>query len=265
MTAATKDLTTPRRHPIENLILGVAASTTIYGGTLVAVNASGFAVPASADRTLRVMGVAEFGAVGTTNGAVKIAVRREVALFGNSASTDAITVADIDRHVFVVDDNTVARTPGTGNVRPLAGRVIDVTTDGVWVEVGADPKPYAIRRTYAAVTDVNAAALTQSIALGTPSPGSQLLGFEVFVGTAFAGGSITDVKLALGTAGDPDVILASADVDAATDGRATTRTLGISPAPILGEAVNALFTATGGNLSTATTGSCTVVTTWVQV
>ena len=59
----------------------VAASTIIYGGSIVAVNQSGYAVPASADPTLFVVGVA-------------------VATADNSAGAAADVLVDIERGVF---------------------------------------------------------------------------------------------------------------------------------------------------------------------
>ena len=53
--------------------------------------------------------------------------------FANSAATDAITLADIGKDCFIVDDQTVAKTDGSGT-RSRAGRVFDVDADGVWVE-----------------------------------------------------------------------------------------------------------------------------------
>lgn len=263
MAAATADRKTARRDPKGVERLGVAASTTIYGGTLVAKNASGYAVPASASKLLTVVGVSKEKAVGTTNGAVLCEAVKCVAVFGNSSSTDAITIADIGRHVYVVDDQTVGRTPGTDFQRPLAGRVVDVTTDGVWVSVGEAPAAYQIVKSYGPA-DFSAAALTEAVAFGTPSPGSQLVGLDVFVGTALSGSGVTDAKVALGTAGDPDVILASADVDAATAGRASTFTVGIGSRGVYGELLNLTLTTAGANVSVVDAGAITVVATFIQ-
>lgn len=264
MAALTADRKTARRDPETSERHGVAASTTIYAGSIVAVNASGYAVPASASKALKVVGIAESKAVGTsTAGATKIAVKRDVGVFGNSSLTDALTIADIGHHCYVVDDQTVARTPGTSYQRPLAGRVVDVTTEGVWVEVAAPAETYQIVRSYGPA-DFNAAALTEVVAFGTPSPGSQLLGVDVFVGTAFSGAGVTDAKVAIGTAGDDDVILASADVDAATAGRASTFTVGIGSRGVYGELLNVKLTTTGANVSLIDAGAITVVATFIQ-
>lgn len=115
----------------------VAASTTIYKGALVAINASGYLVPASADRNLRVVGIAEDGADNSAGSAgdLTVVVLRGVYLFANSSTTAAVSDADIGRFCYAVDDNTVARHNAVGT-RPAAGRVIGVGTEGVYVETG---------------------------------------------------------------------------------------------------------------------------------
>jgi hypothetical protein len=53
--------------------------------------------------------------------------------FANSADTDEITTADIGSNCYIVDDQTVAKTDGTGT-RSIAGEVFDVDAQGVWVD-----------------------------------------------------------------------------------------------------------------------------------
>lgn len=134
-----------RRHGADPILalsfaIGVAASTTIYKGSLVAINQAGNLVPASADASLHVVGVSEekidnsAGAAGDLTGTP----RRGVFYFTNSATTDAVSDADIGRPCYVVDDNTVART-SNGGARPAAGIVAGVDSFGVAVEVGLRP------------------------------------------------------------------------------------------------------------------------------
>lgn len=73
---------------------------------------------------------------GASDGDVTVDTLEGVILVKNSAGVDAITVADIDRFCFVIDDETVAR-HSAGGLRPRAGVVREVTSEGVWVEVGA--------------------------------------------------------------------------------------------------------------------------------
>lgn len=141
--ALSTDRRTPKRG--QNVIADyvdapVAASTVIYNGALVALNASGYAVPAdSTTAGLRVVGVASAKADNSAgaNGAIKVRVERGVFGFKNSASTSAVSAADAGRPCYAVDDCTVARIPSMG-ARPFAGRVYDVdAVDGlVYVEIG---------------------------------------------------------------------------------------------------------------------------------
>lgn len=119
--------------------LPVAASTHIYVGALVAVNGSGYVVPASADSTLAIIGVAEEekdNSAGSAGALTLSAIRRGSHLIANSGTTDAIVDLDVGRPCYAVDDNTVART-SNGGLRPVAGIVRRVDAGGlVSVEVG---------------------------------------------------------------------------------------------------------------------------------
>lgn len=113
-------------------VVGVAASTTIHQGALVCLNASGYAVPGATATTLTALGRAEGNAVGgSVAGDVRVNVKRGCFLFKNK-SDDLVTIADIGKDCYVVDDETVAKTSGT-NTRSKAGIVHDVDSIGVWV------------------------------------------------------------------------------------------------------------------------------------
>lgn len=135
MTALAKDRNTPRRDGIQ-FHDPVAASTTIYAGSLVCLNASGYAVPGSTATTLKARGVAQEQVDNSAGaaGAQEIETRRGVFPFANSSSTDQITRADIGSTAYIVDDQTVAKTNGT-STRSVAGIVRDVDDAGVWVEI----------------------------------------------------------------------------------------------------------------------------------
>lgn len=114
---------------------GVAASTKIYQGALVAVDADGFFVPGSTATTLRGVGRAESEVDNSSgsDGDEIIRIKRSIFPFANSASTDEITRADIGSLCYIVDDQTVAKTDGT-ETRSVAGKVYDVDAKGVWVD-----------------------------------------------------------------------------------------------------------------------------------
>lgn len=125
------------------VVLPVAASTVVYQGGLVALNASGFAVPASANPSLRVVGVASANADNASGaaGAITVKVERGCFWFENSSSVNAITDGDCGRPCYVVDDNTVTR-GSTRLTRCVAGIVHEVdASKGVAVIVGSDFGP----------------------------------------------------------------------------------------------------------------------------
>ena len=134
MTALTKGRNTPARSGDISEI-DVAADTKIYQGSLVAVNASDYAVPGSTATTLIGLGRAEEEAdnSGGAAGDIKVRVGRSIYRFANSADTDEITAADIGSDCYIVDDQTVALTDGTGT-RSRAGKIHDVDAQGVWVK-----------------------------------------------------------------------------------------------------------------------------------
>lgn len=165
MTALSAERSTQRDGVdavVKQLYYPVAASTKIYAGGLVSRNASGYMVPASSALTQAVIGVAMETVDNTSgsNGTKSIRIERGAFWFANSASTDAITVADITNSCFVVDDNVVAKTAGSGGTRQAAGRILDVSsTLGVLVEVGgANPVSGVYTPTFTSGTNTTAGA-----------------------------------------------------------------------------------------------------------
>lgn len=133
--ALAKDRDTPTR-PGADFSDPVAANAKIYAGSLVAINAAGDAVPASAVVAQRTRGVAQTQVdnTGGLAGDKSVPTRRGVYRLKNSAAADLIARADIGNSCYVVDDETVAKTNGT-NTRPVAGVIRDVDAAGVWVEI----------------------------------------------------------------------------------------------------------------------------------
>ena len=135
MTALTQDRNTPRRAG-EDFSHPVAAATTIFAGSLVALNAAGNAIPAATATGLIVIGRAEERVVNAgAAGVERVPVRRGVFRWANSTSTDEITRAEIGDDCWAVDDQTVAKTSAT-NTRSVAGKIVDVDAQGVWVRSG---------------------------------------------------------------------------------------------------------------------------------
>ena len=132
-------LSADRRVPIraaEDFEFPVAASTQIFAGAIVCINASSLAVNGSTATGLKCVGIADQAANNSAGiaSAIRVKVRRGCFPFANSASTDAITDADIGSACYAVDDQTVAKTSAT-NTRSVAGVIRDVDSDGVWVEI----------------------------------------------------------------------------------------------------------------------------------
>jgi hypothetical protein len=131
------------------LNLGVAAAAVVYQGGL-AMLSSGYALAARIGQGAfdsarvqdaglsRVVGVAQRSVTGTAaNGGAVLDAQAGDWLFKNSANFDALTVADIGRYCFVVDDETVARTSAS-RTRPRAGVVKAVDSTGVMVSVSPE-------------------------------------------------------------------------------------------------------------------------------
>jgi hypothetical protein len=143
--SANRDTKKYGSYPIaEEIVLDVAASTTIYKGSMVARDASGNAVPASAAQGLRILGRAEEKVDNSAGiaGAKTVKIRKGVYSFANGATTDALTKADIGRKIYASDDQTLARTSSKGN-RPVAGIMVGLESSSkIFVELGGpDPEP----------------------------------------------------------------------------------------------------------------------------
>lgn len=136
MAALTAERDTLMHEIVHLDWLPVAATTKIWAGSICCANAAGYAVPGATATTLTAAGRAErtvdnlAGAAGDK----KVEIRRGIFLFGNSAAADAIAIAERYDLCYIVDDQTVAKTDGTGT-RSVAGRIVNVEPAGVWVHI----------------------------------------------------------------------------------------------------------------------------------
>jgi hypothetical protein len=132
--ALTQERDTPERSG-DFVVHPMAAAKKIYAGALVVLNA-GYAAPGSTATGLVATGRAEETVDNTSggHGDLSIKVRRGIFRYANSGGGDAIGRTEIGKTCYIVDDQTVAKTDGTGT-RSAAGKVIDVESAGVWVEV----------------------------------------------------------------------------------------------------------------------------------
>lgn len=134
MASLTKERNTPNRA---GLSVGdpVAAGAVIYAGALVVLDAAGDAAPGSTATGLTARGVAQH-TVDNSGGAVgdeTVETERGAWRFENDG-TDPVDRTHIGGTAYIVDDQTVAATDGTGT-RSAAGKIIDVDTAGVWVDI----------------------------------------------------------------------------------------------------------------------------------
>jgi hypothetical protein len=135
MTAATQDIKTPKLGteeipPPTLLGLPVETNTQIFGGTMVASNAAGNAVPAKISTALIVWGRCErginnlntntpYGAAGAQN----VTVRPGAYYW---ASDGSVTAGMVGQPVFALDDETVTTNPAVAGATywlPYAGTV----------------------------------------------------------------------------------------------------------------------------------------------
>lgn len=150
MAALTTSRNTPEMADGGRIrVLNVEANTTIFLGGMVAINANGNAVPASATTTtanaLKVIGRAEYVVNGIpaqnavnnpgAAGAIQIAVRKGVFMY---AQDNSITAPSVASPCFALDDNNVTATDRASGASvqqyPVAGEVVAIDASGeVWV------------------------------------------------------------------------------------------------------------------------------------
>ena len=147
--SASRD--TPSRAGVE-MNIGVYTNTRIFAGAMVAVNSSGYAVPAANTASYIVIGRAQETVDNRTNvdgagdsGAKTIDVSRGVFGWSNNAG---ITDADIGSFAYAEDDNSVDDDAPSEAI--IAGIIVDVDADYVWVDT------YHVGRTAGSYTTVSA-------------------------------------------------------------------------------------------------------------
>lgn len=136
MAALTKDRSTPARD-LEHVSHPMKGGVKIFAGALVVLDANGWAKPGATATGLKSVGRAERqvdNAAGADGDAFVLVNRKKAFRFDNLA-TDLVDRTMIGNDCFIVDDATVAATNG-GNpaTRSVAGKVVDVDENGVWVK-----------------------------------------------------------------------------------------------------------------------------------
>jgi hypothetical protein len=140
MTALTKARTV-KRIPGLLFAYGVLADAVIYQGAAVVITSAGWAKPGETGTSLTAVGIAREGVdnTGGSSGDLVVEVDEGIADMTNSAGDDEITVADLGKVCYLVDDQTVAgadgSAAGTGQVSeltitPAAAGTVSVTFNG---------------------------------------------------------------------------------------------------------------------------------------
>jgi hypothetical protein len=136
MTALTADRNT--EYSLGDLLsVPVAAGATLYAGSLVALDADGYAVPAAdtAGLTLAGVAVARVDNSAGADGALNVILRRRGRY--RLASASALTQASIGASVYAADDQTVALVADVTN--DIAAGVVDKveSASDCWVSIDA--------------------------------------------------------------------------------------------------------------------------------
>jgi hypothetical protein len=137
--ALTKDRNTPARagqtfnYPLSNV--------KVYAGSIGVINSSGYLTKGATATGLKCVGRINEQVDNSAGSAGDLRADVENGIFrwANSADADAIALADVGNVCYIVDDQTVAKTSGSGTRSP-AGIIEDVDSDGdgVWVRMGQD-------------------------------------------------------------------------------------------------------------------------------
>ena len=256
MTALTKIRDTKRMgdEPIPHIqSYPVADNIVIFRGAIVGLNSAGNAGPASATYD-EIVGVASEDADSTVAGpmgsahvaaGINVPVRQGTFKFIDGGTGGAYSKADVGAVCYAADDQTIQKTAGSYG---KAGTVLQVDTDGVWVQMFVD---------YRGVDD---ATLRTNIASTSNGEGAALVGVEAITGVAGATAQAVMAELAkyvLLTLADPGTAQAipvtrSAQVDM-TIGSAGAETNTLAIPAFAGQTlvINAAVVGTGTRAITA--------------
>lgn len=116
------------------IVAPLATNVKVFAGGLAVANASGYATPGAVATTLAYLGRFEdtVDNTGGANGAKSVAISRGEAFKFANLGGDPVTQASLGKVCYIADDQSVAATNGT-STRSVAGIVLGVESDGVWV------------------------------------------------------------------------------------------------------------------------------------
>lgn len=116
--------------------LPMKAAVKGYAGALAVMESStGYVRPGLLATGLIPMGKFKTTVDNTDGSSGDVSAEIESGIFRwlNSAAADEIAATEIGQACYIVDDQTVAKTSASGT-RSSAGRIVDVDSEGVWVE-----------------------------------------------------------------------------------------------------------------------------------
>lgn len=268
----TDQLGTPDGVIPQLLNFPVEASTTIYGGALVATDSSGNAVPASAVAAQIVWGRCERQVTNSGSaGSVTVQVRQGVFFFNNS-TISAVAASNVGQACYAENDNVISLT-SQGGTLPFAGTIVSFGEQGLntpaapgqigvltGFAMAAAQQPSEIVRYNIPLNLAAIQALTSGTAfnLGVALPtNARLIRHEIDVVTQVTGGSLSAVHMTLqggsdaagSIQGSTDVFTAAGYLSVAGSNDYSTRG---------GQQLKATLTAVGDTLANATAGSLSV-------
>ena len=132
--ATTADIATTYSG-VHQISVKVAADAVIPVGTMVSVNASGYAIPAAnTSASNDVIGIARdrVDATGASDGDKEVIVMRHNRFKIKNSGTAALTQAHMFKPALVADNQTVAATASESN---KAGTLVGIDNGYCWVEI----------------------------------------------------------------------------------------------------------------------------------
>jgi len=161
----------------------IAANVKIWAGSLVMLDV-GYAKPGAAATGKFSVGMATLTVdnTGGAAGALLVPIEPGIHRWGNSLSADLIETDDKGKLCYIVDDQTVALTDGTGT-RSIAGVIEDVDSHGVWVKSDLTP---GVDGTTLTAEIASRQAITTDLASTANAKGASLVGIEDSAGNITA-------------------------------------------------------------------------------
>ena len=154
-----------RRYRADKIKYPVYTATTIAKDDLVAINAAGYAIPATDTAGLRFVGVCAKGVANAgASGAKEVEVHRTGII---SMAATSIVSTQLGNAMYVVDKNTFDETSGNSIACGYLVRYISATEGWLYFGVGGVAKPIAADDAYTTTYASNVQALALGILLST--------------------------------------------------------------------------------------------------